>query len=140
MALAAVGLALAGAGLWLTGSPRPVEVSMDSGAYTVGGARLDAAGPGVYERSGEALVVRWEGTETRAAASATFEGRHLTGVCTVTAGSSEERCRFTVGGRELQSVDRRTATGWHRRYGDGLEVDIQVRGSGPVPVPFPIGA
>jgi hypothetical protein len=142
--LAAVGMALAGVGLWLTGAPPPVAVSMDAAAYTVGGARLEARSAGVYESSEGALVVRAQPGETRAAASATFNGAPMTGVCSWAGGAREERCVFKMGDRTLEAVDRRTASGWHRRYQDGREVDVQVRGGGPVPVPvpvpFPVGA
>lgn len=128
-------MALAGAGLWLTGSPPPVEVSMDAGGYTVGGARLEAQGGGAYQSAHGAMVVRG----TRSAASTALGDEHVTGVCDLDAGSGSEHCRFTVGGRPLEASDRRTKAGWHRRYSDGQEVDVTVEGRGPVPVPFPVG-
>jgi hypothetical protein len=137
--LAAAGMALAGLGLWLSGAPPPVAVSMDAAAYTVGGARLEARSAGVYASSQGALVVRAQAGETRAAASATFNGEPMTGVCSWSSGAPQERCLFRRGGRTLEAVDQRTPAGWHRRYQDGREVDLQVRGGGTVPVPFPVG-
>lgn len=133
--LAGLGMALAGAGLWLTGSPPPFEVSMDSGGYTVAGARLDARGGGVYQSSQGVLIVRG----TRAAASTTLGDEHVTGVCDLAAGSGREHCRFRIGGSTLAADDEATTTGWHRRYDDGRETDVEIRGGGAVPVPFPIG-
>jgi hypothetical protein len=128
-------MALAGAGLWLTGSPTPVEVSLNQDAYTIGGARLDAQGGGVYQSEHGVVIVRGN----RAAASATLGNEHATGACDIGPGSSTQHCRFTVNGRPVESWDQRTDSGWHRRYDDGEEVDIKVEGGGAAPVPFPLG-
>jgi hypothetical protein len=128
-------MALAGVGLWLTGSSPPVEVKMDAGGYTVDGARLDAQGGGAYQSAHGVMVVRG----TRSALSTSLGNEQVTGVCDQDAGSGSEHCRFTQGGRPLAAADRRTNAGWHRTYSDGQEVDVKVDGAGPVPVPFPVG-
>ena len=133
--LAGAGMALAGAGLWLTGSPTPVEVSLDQGAYTIGGARLDAQGAGVYQSEHGVVMIRG----TRSAASATLGNEHVTGTCTMGAASRSEHCRFTVNSRPVEAWDQRKDVGWHRKYEDGQEVDVKVEGGDPAPVPLPLG-
>lgn len=133
--LAGLGMALAGAGLWLTGSPPPVEVSMDPGGYTIGGARLNARGGSIYESSHGVMVVRG----TRSAASATVGSQPVTGACDQEPGSGGEHCRFRMAGRTLEADDQPTTAGWHRRYDDGQETDVKVTSGGQVPVPFPVG-
>ena len=134
------GVAAAAAGAYVSAEPGPVTVRASAAAYEIGGARLDAVAPGVYEGSGGAAVVlvRTAGV-TRAGASATVDGARTTGSCTLLDGARTETCRFTVDGRPLAAADTWTGGAWHRRYDDGRTADIAVTGGAPVPVPLPVG-
>jgi hypothetical protein len=134
------GVAAAVAGAVVSTEPGPVTVRVSPTAYEIGGARLDATAPGVFQGSdGAAVVLVRSGGSTRAGASATLGGAHTTGSCTLADGARTELCRFTVDGRPLTAVDTWTRGGWHRRYGDGRSADITVKGGQPVPVPLPVG-
>jgi hypothetical protein len=134
------GVAAAIAGAVVSAEPGSVTVQASPGAYEIGGARLDATAPGVYQGSGGAAVVLVRiGGATRAGASATLDGAQTTGRCTLADGARTEACQFTVDGRPLTAVDTWTGGGWHRRYGDGRTADIAVTGGQPVPVPLPVG-
>jgi hypothetical protein len=134
------GVAAAAAGAIVSTQPGPVTVRMSPTAYEIGGARLDATGPGVYQGPrGVAVVLVQAGGVTRAGASASLGGAHTTGHCDLADGARTETCAFTVDGRPLSAVDTWTGGGWHRRYGDGRTADITVSGGRPVPVPLPVG-
>jgi hypothetical protein len=134
------GVAAATAGAVVSMEPGPVAVSVSPGAYEIGGARLDATAPGVYQGAGGAAVVLVRtGGATRAGASATLDGARTTGVCTLADGARTETCHFTRDGRTLSAVDTWTGGGWHRRYDDGRTADITLAGAAPAPVPLPIG-
>lgn len=134
------GVAAAAAGAAVSAEPGPVTVRASAAAYEIGGSRLDAIAPGVYQgASGAAVVLVRAGGVTRAGGSATLGGAHTTGSCFLVDGARTETCDFTVDGRPLAAADTWTGTGWHRRYGDGRSADIAVAGGGPVPVPLPVG-
>jgi hypothetical protein len=134
------GVAAAAAGAVVSAEPGPLAVRVSPAAYEIGGARLEATGPGVYQGAGGAAVVLVRtGGATRAGASATLDGAHTTGACQLTDGARTETCQFTLDGRPLSAVDTWTGAGWHRRYADGRTSDIAVAGGRPVPVPLPVG-
>jgi hypothetical protein len=134
------GVAAAAAGAWVSAEPGPVAVRVSPDAYEIGGARLDATAPGVYQgANGAAVVLVRSGDATRAGASATLDGTRTTGACTLADGARTETCQFTLNGRPLTAVDTWTGGGWHRRYDDGRTADITVAGGTPVPVPLPVG-
>jgi hypothetical protein len=134
------GVAAAVAGAVVSTEPGPVTVRVSPSAYEIGGTRLDATAPGVFQGSGGAAVVLVRsGDVTRAGASASLGGAHTTGRCTLADGARTETCAFTLDGRPLDAVDTWTGGGWHRRYDDGRTVDIRVTGGQPVPVPLPVG-
>jgi len=134
------GMAAAAAGAIVSAAPAPVEVRWSADAYEIGGTRLDAVSPGVYEGAdGAAVVVATSGGVTRAGASASLHGVHMTGTCTLPDGARTETCRFTLAGQTLGAVDSWTGGGWRRRYSDGRSVDIGVAGGRPVPVPIAVG-
>jgi len=136
--LAGVGAAVAGA--IVSTEPGPVTVRMSASAYEIGGARLEATGPGVFQGSGgAAIVLVRSGGVTRAGASAALGGARTTGHCALADGARTETCAFTVDGRALGAVDTWTGAGWHRRYDDGRTATIAVTGGAPVPVPLPVG-
>jgi hypothetical protein len=138
--LMVVGVAAAGTGAVVSAEPGPVTVRVSAAEYEIGGARLAATAPGVYQGPGGAAVVlaRANGA-TRAGASASLDGAHTTGACTLVDGGRTETCRFTVDGRPLAALDTWTGGGWHRRYSDGRTTDVAVAGGRPVPVPLPVG-
>jgi len=134
------GVAAAVAGAIVSTEPGPVTVRVSPSAYEIGGARLEATAPGVFQGSGGAAVVLVRsGAVTRAGASATLGGAHTTGHCALVDGARTETCAFTVDGRPLGAVDTWTGAGWHRRYDDGRTATIAVTGGAPVPVPLPVG-
>lgn len=139
LVLGGIGVLLAGVGAWLSLAPTPVAVSRDAGAYTIGDVRLPARGEGTYAGPEGAIVIREDGGTVRAAASTTLDGHHMTGRCVWTRGADRERCTFTLERRSLSAIDTRTATGWHRRYGDGETVELRTEGPVPIPVPFAVG-
>jgi len=134
------GVAAAAAGAIVSAAPGPVAVRATPDAYEIGGARLTATAPGVYEGpGGAAVVLRRVGGATRAGASASLDGVHTTGTCVLADGARTESCEFTLDDRPLTAVDTWTGGGWHRRYDDGRTADIAVAGGAPVPVPLPVG-
>jgi hypothetical protein len=134
------GVAAAVAGAIVSTEPGPVTVRVSPSTYEIGGARLDATAPGVYQGSGGAAVVLVRsGDVTRAGASATIGGAHTTGHCALADGARTETCTFTIDGRPLGAVDTWTGGGWHRGYDDGRTATITVPGGAPVPVPLPVG-
>jgi hypothetical protein len=134
------GVAAATAGAVVSVEPGPVTVRASASAYEIGGSRLDATAPGVYQgASGAAVVLVRAGGVTRAGGSATLGGAHTTGSCALPDGARTESCRFIVDGRPLTAADTWAGAGWHRRYGDGRTTDIAVAGGVPVPVPLPVG-
>ena len=140
LVLMVVGVAAAVAGALVSSTPPPVPVRASADEYDVGGARLTASAPGVYEGAGGAAVVIVDaGGVTRAGASAGLGGEHMTGSCTLVDGARTEMCRFTLAGRSLSAVDTWTGAGWRRRYDDGRAVEIPVVGGQPVPVPIAVG-
>jgi hypothetical protein len=140
VALTVAGALAAAAGAAVSVAPAPVTVRSSAGAYEIGGARLTATAPGVYEGpDGAAVVLEHAGGVTRAGASAGLDGTHMTGACALPDGARRETCRFTLAGREVDAVDTWTGGGWHRRYSDGRTVDLVVSGSRPVPVPIAVG-
>jgi hypothetical protein len=137
---AALGLAAAAIGVFLWFSPAQSSVSLDGGAYRIGGQTFEARGGGVYRaRDGAALVIERRGDQTVAAASTELNGRHVTGRCNYPDGGRSESCRFMVGASTIAATDDRTPDGWRRRYADGQAVDIRVTGRQPIPVPFAVG-
>jgi hypothetical protein len=134
------GVAAAVAGAVVSAAPGPVTVRASAGAYEIGGSRLEATAPGVYQGPGGAavVIVHAQGA-TRAGASADLDGAHMTGACTMPDGSRTESCRFTLNGRQLSAVDTWMGGGWRRRYDDGRIVDITVDGGEPIPVPVAAG-
>jgi hypothetical protein len=140
LVLMVAGVAAAAAGAIVSSTPAPVTVRASADRYEIGGARLTASAPGVYEGpAGAAVVIVHAGGVTRAGASAGLDGEHMTGSCTLVDGARTERCRFTLAGRPLAAVDTWTGTGWRRRYDDGRSVEIPVVGGQPVPVPIAVG-
>ncbi|HXM54006.1 MAG TPA: hypothetical protein VOB72_01355 [Candidatus Dormibacteraeota bacterium] len=138
--LTLVGVAAAAAGAVVSALPGPVTVRSSADAYEIGGTRLTAVSPGVYEGSDGAAVVLSHGSGvTRAGASAGLGGAHMTGTCVLADGARTESCRFTLGGRPVSAEDTWTGGGWHRRYDDGRSVDISVAGGRQVPVPIAVG-
>jgi hypothetical protein len=140
--LTAVGLGVAAAvaGVLLASTEPQAAVGMDAGGYSVAGQRLTSQGAGAYEAaSGTALVISTRGGRTVAGASATMNGRPMTGRCETGAPAGGESCTFTLAGESLAASDERTAYGWHRRYSDGRTVAIHVPGDPPPPVPFALG-
>ncbi len=137
--MALVGLVAAGAGsLWALSEP-DVDASLSSSGYDVAGNHLSLTGPGVYQAGGASLVISVQGGRTKAAASALLNGRHMTGVCTVSGDATGESCRFNLDSLGLTSEDRATGNGWSRLYNDGRRVRIRTTGAAPVPVPFALG-
>jgi hypothetical protein len=140
VALTVAGALAAAAGAVVSAAPGPVTVRSSADTYEIGGARLTATAPGVYQGSGgAALVLQHAGGVTRAGASAGLSGAHMTGACTLADGATTEACRFTLAGRQVNAVDTWTGSGWHRRYDDGRTVDLVVAGGRPVPVPIAVG-
>lgn len=138
--LTLAGVLAAGAGAAVSAAPAPVAVRSSAATYEIGGARLTATAPGVYQGSGgAALVLEHEGGVTRAGASAGLDGAHMTGACTLPDGARKEVCRFTLAGRQVGAVDTWTGAGWHRRYDDGRTAEVAVAGGRPVPVPIAVG-
>jgi hypothetical protein len=137
--LAVAGLILAALGVWLSVSPSQVVVSQEPAVYTITGIRLEARGGGAYSGESGALVERDEGETLRAAASTTLNGRAMTGLCAWGKHAGYASCLFTISGRTVTATDTRTSYGWRRRYDDGEEVDLLVRGKGIVLVPFAVG-
>ena len=134
------GVAAAVAGAAVSAAPGQVTVRATAGAYEIGGSRLTATAPGVYQGAGgAAVVIEHAAGATRAGASAGLDGAHMTGACTLADGSRTETCAFTLGGRQLTAVDTWSGGRWHRRYDDGRTVDIVVAGGAPVPVPIAVG-
>lgn len=138
--MALVGLSAAAGGAWLGAEPAPYVVSLDSDAYVVAGARLPARGQGVYAGSMGALVLRHSQGAIMAGGSGSLRGTPVTGSCLLRDGETSEQCHFSLGGRRLGAVDRRSPLGWSRLYSDGTRADIWLRGGGLIPVPFPVGA
>ncbi len=138
--LTLAGIAAAAAGAVASVAPGAVTVRATPGAYEIGGSRLTATAPGVYEGSGGAalVIVRANGA-TRAGASAVLNGVHMTGSCTMPDGDRTERCLFTLDGQQLGAVDSWAGGRWRRRYDDGRTVDITVATARAVPVPFAVG-
>lgn len=141
LVLGGVGVALAGAGAWLSLSPTAVVVTQGSDAYAIGDVRLPAVAgeTGTYVGPEGALVIRPDGATVRAAASTALDGRHMAGRCVWRRGAATESCTFTLERRTITATDTRTASGWHRRYGDGETVDLQTNGDRVVLVPFAVG-
>lgn len=138
--LTLAGVAAAAAGAVVTLTPGPVSVRAGADAYEIGGSRLEATAPGIYEGSdGAAMVVVHADGTTRAGASVGLDGSHMTGVCTLVDGARTETCRFMLGDQALTAVDSWTGTGWDRRYDDGRHVTITVTSGVPVPVPIAVG-
>jgi hypothetical protein len=138
--LTLAGVLAAAAGAGVSAVPGPVTVRSSAGAYEIGGTRLAAVAPGVYQGSdGAAVVVQHAGGATRAGASAGLGGAHMTGSCTLADGARTEVCRFKLRGQAVTAVDDWTGAGWRRRYDDGRNVDISVAGGRPVPVPIAVG-
>jgi hypothetical protein len=134
------GVAAAAGGAVASAEPGPVSVRVSAGAYEIGGSRLLATAPGVYQGSGGAAVVMVHARgATRAGASASLDGAHMTGACTLVDGGRTETCQFALDGRPIGAVDTWTGGGWHRRYDDGRTADIAVAGGEPVPVPLAVG-
>jgi len=139
LAMALVGLAAAGAGsIWALSEPE-VSVSMSGSAYDVAGNDLSLTGPGVYQAGGAALVLAEQDGQTKAAASAMLNGRHMTGICAVSRDGQGESCSFRLDSEGLTCEDRATGSGWSRRYSDGRGLLIRTYGTAPVPVPFALG-
>ncbi len=140
LAATAVGVGAALAGVALARSQPPVVVRLDTSGYHIGSQDLVARGGGVYEgHDGAVLVIERRGPDLLAGASADLDGEPATGSCLERIGSGTEQCSFTLGRQHLISHDRWTGSGWERRYGDGKELAIEVSGSTPAPVPFPLG-
>jgi hypothetical protein len=140
LAATVVGVGAALAGVALARSQPPVAIRLDATGYYIGGQDLVARGGGVYEgHDGAVLVIERRGPALVAGASADLDGEPATGSCLERIGSGTEQCSFTLGPQHLSSRDRWTGNGWLRRYGDGEELAIEVRGSTAAPVPFPLG-
>ncbi len=137
--MALLGLVAAGAGsLWALSEPQ-VDVSLSSSGYDVAGNHFSPTGPGVYQAGGASVVISVQGGRTKAAASALLNGRHMTGVCSVSGDAAEETCRFSLDSLNLTSEDRATGNGWSRVYNDGRRMGIRTTGAAPLPVPFALG-
>lgn len=134
--LAGVAAAVAGG---LLGTRQPVvSVQLDSQYYRLGSISLPQQGEGVYAGPEAAIVIQQSPAEVDAGGSTSLHGAPTRGGCAMAPDGHDEQCRFQIGDRTLQAADTRTAGGWHRHYGDGQTVDIDLP-KGPVPVPFPIG-
>ncbi|MFZ0218051.1 MAG: hypothetical protein WAM30_19125 [Candidatus Dormiibacterota bacterium] len=138
--LGLAGMLLAAGGFWLSTLAPHVEVGMDAHAYTIDGARLPAAGQGVYAGGDGVVVVDENGASFAAAASATLNGAHMVGRCTGRSQPAGEQCSFRLGTRQLRATDTWSGGGWSRRYDDGRRVDLLVAQRRPVPVPIAIDA
>jgi hypothetical protein len=127
-------------GVLLGTSPPRITVAMGSDGYQIDGRTLAPRGGGAYlGANGAALVISQDGAEVHAAASTYLSRRHMVGQCAYVQGSDHESCLFTVGDSTVTATDTRTPSGWHRRYADGQQLDLQVTRGGAVPVPFAIG-
>lgn len=120
-------------GIALALSAAPVAVSMDDHAYRIGGMTLRAVGPREYAGTGT-VVVTHAGPVVRAASSSMVDGRHVLGVCNVSADGLSELCLFDESGRRsLTAVDDWRAGAWRRRYADGASAVISAAPGTPVP-------
>jgi hypothetical protein len=134
------GMAAALGGAVLGTSPPQITVAMDASGYHLDGQTLAPQGGGAFVgANGAALVIGRNGGEVHAAASTYLSGRHMVGQCVYVRGSDHESCLFTVGDSTVTATDSRTSSGWHRRYADGQQLDLEVTQGGPVPIPFAIG-
>jgi hypothetical protein len=135
---AGVAASLVGVTLAATAEPH-VAVGLDAAGYRIDGQQLRPAGDSTYQgASGGVLVIQRTPARIVAAASSELGGRHMTGRCQLVPGAASETCDFTVGGQPVSAVDSRTDAGWHRRYGDGQSVSIDVTGDRDTPVPFAV--
>jgi len=133
------GLLLAIAGAWLGLTRSPVAVSVDRAGYHVGGAVMTTVAPGVFAGDA-AVVIHRDGDVVRAGASGKYGADALQGVCIMVVGSGREECIFVVGHESITADDRLRGGAWHRRYMDGVTVEIRVPNPGnPTPVPLPVG-
>ena len=138
--LAGGGVLAALGGVILGTCPPQITVALDSGGYHIDGKTLAPRGAGVFlGADGAALVISQEGSDVHAAASTYLSSRHMVGQCVYVLGGDHESCLFTIGDSRVTATDRRTPSGWHRRYADGRELDVEVTRGGAVPVPFAVG-
>jgi hypothetical protein len=130
-------LALAGA--WLGLSRAPVTARIDNFGYHVAGEVMRPVSAGTYSGNAAVVIRHADGT-VRAAAAGRFGSQPLQGICILVTGSGREQCIFVVGKQSFTAEDRLDGLVWHRRYSDGLSIDIQlIDSSDPVPVPLPVG-
>ncbi|MGH7869871.1 MAG: hypothetical protein ACREP9_20115 [Candidatus Dormibacteraceae bacterium] len=139
LAIAIVGLLLAGVGVWLNLLPNQYEVSQSASAYFIGGVRLAAQSDGSYAGPGGVLLLHSDRTGIEAAASTAIHGQSSRGRCWWASGASFEECSFQLGNRRLKALDRRVSYGWWRQYDDGEEVEFTIREHRVVLVPFAVG-
>ena len=144
------GCIAAGAGLWLGASAPPTSVFADGEGVHVAGSLLTllpaTAGSAVRIYSGDAtmIVMTLSPHDVKGVAVTRVNGTPVVGTCLMHADRDDvhERCRFSVGPRQLEAVDRYSADGgvWLRSYSDGgqVRVDAPIR-TDLVPIPFPIG-
>lgn len=138
-ALASLGVAAAVAGAGLYAAVPEVDVHLSPESYSIAGHELVNQGGGTYQGAGGALVLERDGSELTSAASTTIAGEAVRGRCALVVGLGRESCEFSLGGRTLAASDTRSASGWSRRYSDGVSVSIRVDGDPDTPVPFPVG-
>jgi hypothetical protein len=137
--LTVLGMSAALAGVVLTLLPPTVTVGLDSHGYSVGDVLLEPRGQGIYTSPEAALVLFEDAGAVRAGASTHVGGERMLGGCRVSPRGRSERCWFQLGGHSHSAVDTLRDGGWERRYEDGRQVRIHLKGGRPVPVPFPIG-
>ena len=134
-----LGIALALLGAWLGITRAPVSVKLDGGGYHVAGQILRTVSVGEYQGDA-ALVIRKGGGTVRAASTGNYGGEPMRGICILVAGTGQEQCIFVIGKQSFTAEDHLDGGVWHRRYSDGLVIDIHIdHPSDPTPVPFPVG-
>ena len=83
---------------------------------------IDAQNNDVYQSEYGAMVVTPDQVHT--AGSTTLNGQDMIGKCTYSPSAATANCSFSIGARQLTSVDTKSASGWDRHYDDGREVKI----------------
>lgn len=138
LTLLGYGLALSATavGALLATSPS-TSVEMTATTYRIGDTTLRATGTGTFTGQGALVLAPAGGGVARAAADATVDGRHETGVCFVSSSQAQERCIFVLATGSLSAVDTWAGSGWSRRYDDGQEITIPA--TTLAPVPFAVG-
>jgi hypothetical protein len=142
----ALGMGAAAAGAILSSTQPAVPVYQSGNFVHVADTVLHPAGSNLFVGNAAFVTAKLPSGQVRAAASTLVRGKNVSGFCQmsfISATQVEESCSFVIGNRTVSADDQLdTAKGgvWHRRYGDGQEVSIQVPSNGSViPIPFAIG-